>query len=89
MVKRKEIRNSIAEFIIFQIEGKEQIITKYTTNIPEFLYSFEQLNSCGVFLMNFSTKVFSKGCHILGKSNEYQYITEFKGVTNLSQGVTE
>jgi hypothetical protein len=61
MVKRKEIRNSIAEFIIFQIEGKEQIITKYTTNIPEFLYSFEQFNSCGVLLMNFSTKVFQKG----------------------------
>ena len=29
MAKRKEIRNSTAEFLIFQIEGKEQGIEVY------------------------------------------------------------
>ena len=29
MVNRKEIRNSIAEFLIFQIEGKEQGVEVY------------------------------------------------------------
>ncbi len=38
--------------------------------------------------MNFSTKVFSKGCHKRDKLNEYQQLAAIKGVTNLSQGVT-
>ena len=29
MTNRKEIRNSIAEFLIFQIEGKEQGVEVY------------------------------------------------------------
>jgi len=29
MVKRREIRNSTAEFLIFQIEGKEQGVEVY------------------------------------------------------------
>lgn len=32
MAKRREIRNSTAEFLIFQIEGKEQGVEVYYTN---------------------------------------------------------
>ena len=42
MTKRKEIRNSTAEFLIFQIEGKEQGVEVYykdkTVGVPRKLW---------------------------------------------------
>ena len=48
MPKRKEIRNSTAEFLIFQVEGKEQGVEVYykdkTVWCPDFVNASPKLS---------------------------------------------
>ena len=45
MAKRREIRNSTAEFLIFQIEGKEQGVEVYYKDGKNYMTQFYNLDA--------------------------------------------